>query len=524
MAVSQRYGCTTFTGEPDNAPSYCPLGYTKWHQGIDIQMNTGTAIYSQQDGTIVASQSGVLGFRTNAGNVVYLLHGYCVGAFCNVGQAVHIGDELITSACVPPVGGSCTGPHLHFEVHASIVGELSVPTGPGDDINPEGWLFRIPAAGGNQLISLGPANYLSEFAISSGSAASLYETDRWPSTWTSWTSDGAPISNGQPQYLLSSQDPVVVRQNPNEWDAFVLTANGDLGMWYKAPNCVGAWLLLAHPTGTALVNGLTAVTRSSGYLDAFVLSSGGGLYHAYARRGSGCSYSLNWDPTNPFAANPPGNFWDVASASANDNNIYVVAKSGSTIWMTHFDNSTWDVWSPLPALPNGYTPVSGTSAVAWTTSNITGSITQELYAFVRGQSGSDFQLFYGYYKSTGWVGWQTYTEQGTAFVPSSIFTAVSWTTFRIDLFVRDSQFRFGGWLWHNAYDPHLYNGNGNWSGWTGQNFYAPPNDELGSHLGVESFGYPNIDVTSQATPDEANYRYWHLCYCNNTWDSLPSGP
>jgi len=140
LTVSQRYGCTTFLGEPDLAPGFCPFGYKKWHQGIDIPMNTGTAIYSQFDGTTVASQSGVLGFRTSAGNIVYLLHGYCVGAFCNIGQTVHVGDELITSACVPPSGGSCTAPHLHLEVHKSVVGELSVPTGPGDDINPEEWL------------------------------------------------------------------------------------------------------------------------------------------------------------------------------------------------------------------------------------------------------------------------------------------------------------------------------------------------------------------------------------------------
>ena len=192
--------------------------------------------------------------------------------------------------------------------------------------------------------------------------------------------------------------------------------------------------------------------------------------------------------------------------------------------MTHFDNSAWDRWSPLPALPNGYTPVSGTSVVAWTTSTTTGTNMQELYAFVRGQSGSDYQMFYGYYRSTGWVGWQTYAEQGTAFVPSSIFVAVTWTTFRIDLFVRDSHYRFGGWLWHDAFDPHLFSTSNNWSGWAGQNFFAPPNDELGSHLGIEALGYPNIDVTSQATPDEVNYSYWHLCYCNNTWDALPVGP
>jgi hypothetical protein len=440
---------------------------------------------------------------------------------------VHIGDHIYDTDSLIPGGGSCVPvghcAHLHLEVRASA-SDVPYATGSFDDVNPEGWLFRAPAAGGNQLISLGPPSYLSEFVISSGPTASLYESDRWPSNWTSWISDGVPLVNGQAQYLLSSQDPVAVRQGPNEWDVFVVTLNGDLALWYKAPNCSGTWLTRAHPVGTTLVNGLAAVSRSSGYLDAFVLSATGAMYHAIGRRGSGCAYTLSWDPTDPFATNPPANFLDVTVASANDNNMYVVAKSGSTVWMTHFDTSVWDSWSPFPALPNGYTPVPGTSAVAWTTSSA-GSSLQQLFAFVRGASGQSYQIFYGYYASTGWGGWQTYAAQGNAFVPSSIFVATSWTTFRIDLFVRDSHYRFGGWLWHDAWDPHLYlPGNAYWSGWTGQNFYAPPNNELGAHLGVEALGYPNIDVTSKATPDEVNYTYWHLCYCNNSWDALPVGP
>ncbi len=170
--------------------------------------------------------------------------------------------------------------------------------------------------------------------------------------------------------------------------------------------------------------------------------------------------------------------------------------------------------------------------MAWTTSTTTGSAVNELYTFVRGQSGSDFEMFDGLYRSTGWVGWQTYIEQGSNFVPSSVFVAVTWGTFRIDLFVRDSHYRFGGWLWHDAYDPHRYAGTWTdttcssscWTGWAGQNFYAPPGNEVGTHLGVEALGYQNIDVVVQASPDELNYSYWHLCYCNNSWDQLPTGP
>ena len=49
-AISQRYGCTSSGYEPDTAPSWCPSYDTEWHQGIDIPMSTGTAIYSQVGG------------------------------------------------------------------------------------------------------------------------------------------------------------------------------------------------------------------------------------------------------------------------------------------------------------------------------------------------------------------------------------------------------------------------------------------------------------------------------------------
>lgn len=526
FTVSQRFGCTNVSAEPPAPTGWCPPApstYTHWHQGVDIGMPSGTAIISQIDGTIVDNETGILGIQTNAGNIIYLLHGNAV----KTSGPVNIGDELITADSVIPGGGSCIPAgncsHLHFEVRASS-SDVPYSAGQYDEANPEGWLYRIPAAGGNQLISLGPASYLTEFAVTPGPlTSSLAESDRWPpSSWTNWAYYGTPFANGQPQYLLSIQDPVAVRQSPNEWDVFVVTANGDLGLWYKMPNCSGNWLLFPHIGGVTLSAGLAAVTRTSGYLDAFVLSTAGDMYHAYARRGTSCNYTAGWDPSNPFAGSPPGNFWDVTAASANDNNIYVVAKSGYTVWMTHFDNSVWDRWSPLPALPISDMPVAGISAVAWTQSSTSGVQLQSLYIFVRGvnPTGTNYQLFDGLYQSTGWVGWQTYIEEGSAFSPSHFMIAVSWATFRIDLFVVDTQYGNGGWLWHDAFDPHYYSATNNWSGWG--NLGAPSNQMLWAHLGIEAMGYPNIDVVSQATPDRSNFQYWHLS--SPPWDALPLGP
>ncbi len=336
--VSQRYGCTTYAWEPRTGAQHgCTSPYLWWHGGIDVEgFLDGAVLNSAVAGTVVQSAPAILAIKTDAGNVVYLLHGT---PLVGLNQAVNVGDPVykvgnLSNGCVVS-----NGRHLHLEVNVSNYPICSA----ADDVNPEGVLFRVPAPDGSQLMSLGPASYLSEFAIPSGTTAALYESDRWTPSWSSWTSRWVPLAGGQPQYLLSSQDPVAVRQGPNEWDAFVLTQNGDLGLWYKMPNCSATWLLLAYPTGAMLYGGLAAVSRSSGYLDAFGISSTGHMYHAYARRGSNCTYSINWDfpdPNNqsvPFAPGPPGNFSDVTAASANDNNMYVVAKSGSTVWMTHFD-------------------------------------------------------------------------------------------------------------------------------------------------------------------------------------------
>lgn len=55
MAVTQRYGCSLVTAEPDGPPSWCPFPYNvAWHQGIDIGISQSTSLYSQVNGTVAA--------------------------------------------------------------------------------------------------------------------------------------------------------------------------------------------------------------------------------------------------------------------------------------------------------------------------------------------------------------------------------------------------------------------------------------------------------------------------------------
>lgn len=77
LTVSQRFGCTDQIVEPPAPTGWCPSSpspYTHWHQGIDMPLPT-TAIYSQFEGSVVDVEYAILGIRTSAGSLIYLLHG-----------------------------------------------------------------------------------------------------------------------------------------------------------------------------------------------------------------------------------------------------------------------------------------------------------------------------------------------------------------------------------------------------------------------------------------------------------------
>jgi murein DD-endopeptidase MepM/ murein hydrolase activator NlpD len=147
--VTQRYGCTTVGYPEDPAPNWCPPPYNAgWHQGIDIGMpSAGLTIMAQVDGVVVDFKSsclssgcalGYLAIKVANGNIIYLLHGSPTSTYAHDGTLISIGAQIYTTGS----NGQSSGPHLHFEVHTSVVGELSTypNPGPGDDINPESWL------------------------------------------------------------------------------------------------------------------------------------------------------------------------------------------------------------------------------------------------------------------------------------------------------------------------------------------------------------------------------------------------
>lgn len=558
LPVTQRYGCTAANIEPDQSPSFCNQSHDLWwHQGIDIGTNqTSIAISSQVEGAVAdyspkpasscsltSTTLGWLAIRTNGGNVVFLLHGCTRSAFANVGTPVHINNYIYDTGAN---GGFSTGWHLHFEVHNSLATgtSLSSSTGPGDDINPEGWLFRLPTPSGQQLTTWS-AGDLGEFAR--GSANDMYQSDggptgAWASSWTHWSQ---PSGSGFYEGLRSN--PVAVSQGPNEFDAFAILQGGDLGWWsYVSGFGVCGWVLIAHPA-SALSQGLTAVSPYVGDLEVFAQGVDGKIYHWSANDSGnpGCStYLYGWQAfglPSGFPPSPTTFGSDMVAVSSDHDNIFLVARDSSgNVQSTHFDNRVWYAWQNLSG-PQGSSG-SGIAAVAWRTSDpTTGTLTRELDVFARSVDPTS-DLFHAQYKCnsqsddcgpSGWgTGWMGDISTQGAFHPSGDFVAVSWVAFRIDIFVRDQNYDSAdGWLWHDAYTATQLTGIAGWTGYPGQNFRAPavaPGCQAGcmvvSHLGVVALGYQSIDVVVQATPDRTSYQYWHLCYCNNNWNALPSGP
>lgn len=106
----------------DAAPVTSPFGWRihpitgeyKFHTGLDIGYDAGTAIVAMKEGTVVYSA-----WYGGYGNTVILehpdgdhtLYAHCNALYCNYGQWVDKGSVI---AAVGSTGNS-TGPHLHLE-------------------------------------------------------------------------------------------------------------------------------------------------------------------------------------------------------------------------------------------------------------------------------------------------------------------------------------------------------------------------------------------------------------------------
>jgi len=92
------------------------MRYRRHHNGIDIASPTGTAIYAARDGVVTFA-----GRRGRYGLVVYIDHGDGYTTVYGHASSIHVklGERVGRGGLIARVGctGSCTGSHLHFEVH-----------------------------------------------------------------------------------------------------------------------------------------------------------------------------------------------------------------------------------------------------------------------------------------------------------------------------------------------------------------------------------------------------------------------
>ncbi len=95
-----------------NAPK---AGASTYHQGIDIAVSTGTAVWASSGGTVTLA-----GWQGGYGNVIYIQHpdgrvtryGHLSRIEVSPGQKVSQGQRIALSGNT----GNSTGPHLHFEI------------------------------------------------------------------------------------------------------------------------------------------------------------------------------------------------------------------------------------------------------------------------------------------------------------------------------------------------------------------------------------------------------------------------
>ncbi len=105
---------------PLRGPLHSPFG-DRWgrsHAGIDIAVLGTDQVRAARSGVVTAV--GYLAGYSGYGNVVRIRHGggiatmyaHLAAASVRVGERVERGQPIAKAGCT----GSCTGPHLHFEV------------------------------------------------------------------------------------------------------------------------------------------------------------------------------------------------------------------------------------------------------------------------------------------------------------------------------------------------------------------------------------------------------------------------
>ena len=347
VGVSQRYGCTSETREPDSPPpnNYCPFPYNlKWHQGIDLLLGRGATLYSAVSGTVVdyvfttcidppptCPTLGYLGIRTLSGNVVYLLHGSPTPNFARIGQLVNVGDAVYTTGG----NGNSSGYHLHFEVHSSLSGmsTLSSPVGPGDDVNPEPWLqYQGPRAA---TVS-SATNRLDMFVR--GRDGGIFEIHRVGSTWSTWAGLTPPGTGttfaGQISALSNATNQIFL---------YGVGVDGNLYQNYTTDGSLtwSGWSNRGQPSGTggAPLIGTPAATAWSSNQNLSIVARGtnGNLYHqVWSPLGGwgGWENLGGYAITDPTMISPGSSRLDVFTLGdlSHNGHSYHLSYTGSWVW------------------------------------------------------------------------------------------------------------------------------------------------------------------------------------------------
>jgi murein DD-endopeptidase MepM/ murein hydrolase activator NlpD len=121
---------------PLKGPFESPFGY-RWgrlHAGVDIAVLKTDRVRAALDGVVV--RTGYQNHYAGYGNVIVLRHGnglvtlyaHLAAIGVNPGEQVWRGELIGRAGCT----GSCTGQHLHFEVHVN-----------GVPVNPERFLRQL---------------------------------------------------------------------------------------------------------------------------------------------------------------------------------------------------------------------------------------------------------------------------------------------------------------------------------------------------------------------------------------------
>ena len=121
VARPSRTGGDDTFAVPLRGPLHSPFGY-RWgrlHSGLDIAVLRTDQVHAARSGFVIAN--GYLARYSGYGHTVKIRHGRrMTTVYAHLASAsVRVGEHVARGAAIARAGctGSCTGPHLHFEVH-----------------------------------------------------------------------------------------------------------------------------------------------------------------------------------------------------------------------------------------------------------------------------------------------------------------------------------------------------------------------------------------------------------------------